>query len=80
MSDRKRCRTCIHFRRGMWHVSMGGGFQHGGYCRVVSAVLKLTNTELLYKEEMYVMETFGCYAHAMPNRKMLTKPASAGEG
>jgi hypothetical protein len=78
MSNRKRCKTCIHFRRGRWHAVHGGGFHHGGYCRVISAALKLTNPELLYQEEMYVMETFGCYAYT--NSKRLKKPASAGEG
>jgi hypothetical protein len=79
MSDRKRCKTCVHFRRGRWHAAHGGGSQHGGYCKAVCSALKLTNPELTYMEEMYVMETFGCYAHT-PIRKMLTKPASAGEG
>ena len=59
---------------------MGGGFQHGGYCRVISAALILTNTELLYKEEMYVMETFGCYAHTPAKQKATDKTRPRGGG
>ena len=64
-----RCGTCRQFRRGKWHEAHGGGEQHGGYCKLICAALKLTNTTLIWQDEMYVMETFGCYAHS-PNNEM----------
>ena len=61
-----RCGTCRHFRRAHWHPAHGGGEQHGGHCKLICAALKVTNTILVLQDEMYVMETFGCYAHS-PN-------------
>lgn len=71
-----RCGTCRQFRRAKWHEAHGGGEQHGGYCKLICAALKLTNTVLIFQDEMYVMETFGCYAHS-PN-KGSSGPTAAG--
>lgn len=59
-----RCGTCRHFSRGNWHPAHGGGEQNGGNCKVICAMLRMTNTALTWYDELYVMETFGCSAYS----------------
>lgn len=75
-----RCGTCSHFRRAHWCPAHGGGEQHGGNCKLICAALKLTNTVLIWQDEMYVMETFGCYAHSPNTGSHRTSEPEANEG
>ena len=55
-----RCGDCQHFERGQWLPEYGGGEQMGGNCKVLSAVLGMTNSHLVWHDALYVQESFGC--------------------
>jgi hypothetical protein len=57
------CAACTHFRRGKWHESLGSGPQHSGTCRLLCAVLKIENPNMLLEDEITLQDTFGCVMH-----------------
>ena len=62
----KTCKTCEHFERLNWHESMGGGEQLGGNCQLLLHVLNMDNPFLIYRDHIYVQDTFGCILHREP--------------
>ena len=70
-----RCGSCKHFKRGVWHEFLGGGKQKGGKCKVLLAILSLTNSELMWTNKqfgLHIMESFGCYCYCSRNKSKKT--------
>jgi len=63
--DKNKCKTCQYFRRGKWHkcIDADESSQCGGYCDILLEVLKLQNSDLLWVENIYIQDTFGCIFH-----------------
>lgn len=57
------CKDCKHFEYGWW-VNMQTGEriekQHGGRCKLLLEMLRMNNSKMLWFEELYIMESFGC--------------------
>ena len=54
------CKTCEYFERSKWHKSQGGGFQKGGIWQKLFNVFKIDNANLIFVDELYVRDSFGC--------------------
>ena len=55
-----KCKECKMFERGKWHESLGGGDQLGGNCPLLLKTLQMNNSDMVWKEKIYVQESFGC--------------------
>lgn len=67
-----RCKACQYFERGHWLPEYGGGEQTGGKCKVLCKVLGITNSYLVWRDAIYVQETFGCSLFT-PNMELSNK-------
>ena len=55
-----QCKDCKFFKRGRWHRSLGEEDQLGGHCPILSSMLKMNNSSLVFIENIYIQESFGC--------------------
>jgi hypothetical protein len=61
----KKCITCKHFRRSVWHKS-------NGRCEILAKALMPTNSQLIWNKSLHVEDTFGCIFHKIrPKQKAI---------
>jgi hypothetical protein len=57
------CKDCKYFEYGWWIDPSTGkrvDKQHGGRCKLLLETLKMNNYKMVWLEELYIMESFGC--------------------
>jgi len=57
-----KCKECKYFKRGKWHkvIDPNESPQLGGYCDKLLRILQMTNSKLIWIDNLYIQEEFGC--------------------
>lgn len=58
----KHCRNCKYFERAYLHETITGKREQleSGRCNVLLEILKRDNSSLVFVDDLYVAENFGC--------------------